>query len=270
MASRPCSPPGREFSSGTTSKPSASRGQKSPLRDISVWPRGSVLAVNTVGFPGSPWLLGAVEAHSGVTGPPHPPARTAVAARVSSGGFPRSTHCSPQSQFSCTPLSASAGRLWLSERARLSLDQTFLKQRESNNAFRFSPHSRTPWGFMGFLTPTSTAGAMSRRRQIPSSGHRTGVSLGQLRGSGQAVGSSMVPGAPGPDTLHGISHTQESFWRCDWSQDCWLFWELTSCLSRQVVSKQSGCNNTLEERIGAGGDLCHFVQERRTDLAFLP
>ena len=168
VASRPCSPPGREFPSGTMSKPSASGGQKSPLRFISVWPRGSVLAVNAVGFPGPgrPGCWGAVGARSGATGPPRPPARTAVSARVSSGGFPRSTHCSPQPRFSCTPLSASAGRLWLSERARLSLDQTFLKQRESNNAFRFSPHSWTPWGFTGLLTPTSED-RITRPRQEP-------------------------------------------------------------------------------------------------------
>ena len=46
-----CSPPRREFSSGTTSKLLASGGQKSPLLFISVWHRASVLPVNTVGLP---------------------------------------------------------------------------------------------------------------------------------------------------------------------------------------------------------------------------
>ena len=49
-----CSPPRREFSSGTTSKLLASGGQKSPLLFISVWHRASVLPVNTVGFPWVP------------------------------------------------------------------------------------------------------------------------------------------------------------------------------------------------------------------------
>ena len=68
-----CSPPRREFSSGTTSKLLASGGQKSPLLFISVWHRASVLPVNTVGFP---WVRLAGEgswALAGAPPRPHPP-----------------------------------------------------------------------------------------------------------------------------------------------------------------------------------------------------